>query len=254
MLPKISIITVVRNNRAGLEKTLDNLTAIDYPELELVVIDGASTDGTQDIMARFADRIAYRVSEPDKGLYDAMNKGMIAATGDYIWFINAGDTVFAGDTLSRIFTEGSERSDIYYGETVVTGGDGKILGLRKKPLPDKLTARSLKKGMVVCHQSFIVKSSIAPFFDLRWRYVSDIDWVINCLTRAASVKHTGMILSCFETGGISTRHRKEGLVERWKVMKKYFGLCTTLLAHMGFVIDALRPDYRRYDPSRNATL
>ena len=247
MPPKVSIITVVRNDRNGLARTLAALTAIDYPSVEIVVIDGASTDGTQDVIARYADRIGYSVSEPDGGLYDAMNKGMAAATGDYLWFINAGDEPFSPETLSRVFASGDRAADadIYFGETVVVDPSGLVLGLRKKRLPEKLTAASMKKGMVVCHQSFIVKRSIAPYYDTQLRYVADIDWVIKCLDRAAAV-NTHIVLSRFETGGISTRHRRAGLKERWHLMRRRYGLFTTVLAHLGFALDAFRPPYRKY--------
>ena len=253
MLPKVSIITVVRNNQDGLQKTLENLTGLDYPAVELVVVDGASTDGTLGVVEKFADRMAYWVSEPDNGLYDAMNKGILAATGDYLWFVNAGDTVLRTDCLSEIFSDKGDcaarekYADIYFGETVVADPDGNILGLRKKKLPARLSPASLRKGLVVCHQSFIVRRMIAPLYDTSLRYVSDIDWVIRCLQNAKSVVNANMVLSCFETGGISTRHRKEGLRERWKVMRRYYGLLATLIAHMGFCLDSLKPDYRKFN-------
>ncbi len=173
---KVSVITVVWNGAAELEKTLSNLTALECSaaELELVVIDGGSTDGTREVMERFGNRIAYGVSEPDGGLYDAMNKGIRAATGDYLWFVNAGDTVWERDALTRIFGAGLPTgADIYYGETLVTDEAGRPLGLRKKPLPHRgLTWRSLERGMVVCHQSFLVRRAIAPLYDTeRYRLV-----------------------------------------------------------------------------------
>lgn len=236
---KVSVITVVWNAAEDLERTLANLSALDRSaaELEVVVIDGGSTDGTTAVMERYGDLISYGVSEPDRGLYDAMNKGIRAATGDYLWFVNAGDTVFAPDVLTRIFGDGAPLADVYYGETVVADPDGRVLGLRKKRLPKRgLTWRSLRRGMVVCHQSFIVRRGIAPLYDTeRYRLAADIDWVIGCLKRARSVADTGLILSCFTTGGVSTRRRRASLGERWDIMVRHYGLLRTLWAHAGFV-------------------
>lgn len=236
---KVSVITVVWNAAGDLERTLANLSALDRSaaELEVVVIDGGSTDGTAAVMERYGDLISYGVSEPDGGLYDAMNKGIRAATGDYLWFVNAGDTVFAPDVLTRIFGDGAPLADVYYGETLVVSPSGEVLGLRKKRLPKRgLTWRSLRRGMVVCHQSFIVRREIAPLYDTeRYRLAADIDWVIECLKRARSVADTGLILSCFTTGGVSTRRRRASLRERWEIMVRHYGLLRTLWAHAGFV-------------------
>ncbi len=252
---KVSVITVVWNAAAELERTLENLARLERTaaELEVLVIDGGSTDGTRAVIERFGASISYAVSEPDRGLYDAMNKGIRAATGDYLWFVNAGDRVYRTDLLTRIFSRAEAPADVYYGETMVVGPQGEELGLRKKPLPRKgLTWRSLERGMVVCHQSFIVRRSIAPLYDTdRYRLAADIDWVIECLKRASTVVDTGLILSCFTTGGISTQRRRESLRERWTIMKRHYGLCRTIRAHVGFVGELLRdrllgrPPYRK---------
>ncbi len=260
---KVSVITVVWNAAAELERTLANLAALDRSaaELEVLVIDGASTDSTPQVMQRYAELISYGVSEPDGGLYDAMNKGIRVATGDYLWFVNAGDTVFRTDVLTRIFGADSPvasggPADIYYGETLVVSPEGEVLGLRKKRLPKRgLTWRSLERGMVVCHQSFIVRRSIAPQYDTeRYRLAADIDWVIECLKRAERIVDTGLILSCFTTGGVSTRRRRASLRERWRIMRHHYGLWRTGVAHVGFVwgmlLDKLlrRPAYRPCKP------
>ena len=251
---KVSVITVVWNAAAELEKTLSNLAALECTaaSLEVIVIDGASTDGTPEVMKRYGDLISYGVSEPDGGLYDAMNKGIRAATGDYLWFVNAGDTVYAPDALTRIFSGPCPTADIYYGETLVVSPAGKPLGLRKKQLPHGgLTWHSLLRGMVVCHQSFIVRRSIAPLYNTdQYRLAADIDWVIECLKRASTVENTGLILSCFTTGGVSTRRRRASLRERWHIMCSHYGLFRTLWAHVIFVCDLLRDKLLRRPPYR----
>lgn len=253
---KVSVITVVWNAAAELERTLSNLSALDRSaaELEVVVIDGASTDGTTRVMERYGALISYGVSEPDGGLYDAMNKGIRAATGDYLWFVNAGDTVYQADVLTRIFSGAKDAipADVYYGETVVVSPEGEALGLRKKRLPKRgLTWRSLERGMVVCHQSFIVRREIAPLYDTqRYALAADIDWVIECLKRASTVADTGLILSCFTTGGVSTRRRRASWRERWEIMVRHYGPVRTLWAHAGFVWGLLRDKLLRRPPYR----
>lgn len=257
MLPKISIITVVRNNERGLELTLSNLESINYPNLELIVIDGASTDSTMEVARRHSASISYLLSEPDKGLYDAMNKGILASTGNYLWFINAGDTVFcSGEQLQKAILRadseyGINNCPILFGDTLICDIYGQILGLRGKKLPAKLTAESLKHGMVVCHQSILVSRSLAPMYDLRYRYASDIDWVIESLKRAEkaslTVFNTSLVLSRFEIGGISTANRKAGLRERWVIMRHHYGFFATFFAHVSLAVGLLlKPTYRPY--------
>lgn len=248
MLPKISVITVVRNAPRELTRTLESLVAMDYPPqlLELVVIDGASTDSTPAVIERFAAHISYSVSEPDRGLYDAMNKGIEASSGDYLWFVNAGDTPFNGSVLRDIFSTEGELCDVYYGDTEVISPDGETLGLRKKPLPRLLTWRSLRRGMVVCHQSFIVRRAITPLYDWqRYSLVADIEWMITVLKAATSIRNTGLIISRFTTGGISSQRRREGLHQRWGIMRRHYGLLATIVAHVGFVFDTLKSPYRK---------
>lgn len=239
MLPKISIITVVRNDAQGLELTLSNLTQLGYPDLELVVVDGASTDSTCDVVCRYSAHIASYLSEPDRGIYDAMNKGLAMATGDYVWFINAGDTVISTDALERMMTTDGRLADIYYGEAVVVDSRGERLGLRRKPLPETLTWRSLRRGMVVCHQAFIVRREIAPPYDLRYKYASDINWEIECLRAARTTQNTGAELCRFATGGTSTVRRRASLRERWQIMRRHYGVTITFFSHLRFIVDAI---------------
>lgn len=244
MFPKVSVITVVYNCREALRSTLSSISGLDYDNLELIVIDGGSTDGTTDVISGFKSRIAYSVSEPDGGIYDAMNKGIAAATGDYLWFINAGDLVGNADVLRSVFHGRETYADIYYGDTIIMSESGNELGLRKKRLPRRLSWRSFRLGMVVCHQSLLVRRSIAGNYDLNYRYSSDIDWVMRCLLAAKSIENTRLILSRFVEGGASTQHRGEALRERFAIMRKYYGLWPTIVAHVGFVIDLFRPSYR----------
>ncbi len=250
--PKVSVIVVAYQAASDLRMTLSNLSRQEYPDLEVVVIDGGSTDSTLRVLEEFSALIGVSVSEPDEGIYDAMNKGLARATGDFVWYINAGDRIHSPRALREIFDEFGSDGDLYYGDTLIFSKEGKRLGLRKKSLPDRMTWRSFLRGMVVCHQSVIVRKSVAPSYDVGYRIAADVEWVLLCLRNAEKIVPTGRVLSEFTEGGISTVRRREGLRERYRIMKKYFGLLPTLWAHLRFVLDALSPDYRPYhDGSRN---
>ncbi|MEG2319000.1 MAG: glycosyltransferase family 2 protein [Mucinivorans sp.] len=246
MPPKVSIITVVRNAAQALNSTLEALVAMDYPNKEIILIDGLSTDLTPEVIKRYAQHISYWVSEKDSGLYDAMNKGIQAATGDYLWFINAGDKPYSPHTLSLIFAAGEPLHDIYFGGALIVDAQGAPLGLRRKALPRELSWRSLQWGMVVCHQSFLVSRAIAPRYDLHYRYASDIDWVIRCLKASTSTHNTHLILSQFAQGGLSSAHRAESWRERYAIMRHHYGPARTTLLHLWFVLRAALERGRDY--------
>lgn len=117
MFPKVSVVTVTYNCVDLVESTLRNVLKQTYPNLEYIVIDGNSTDGTRQVIERYADRLAYWVSEPDCGIYDAMNKGIRAATGEWVLFMNAGDYFFRPTTVEEVFSWYEDR-----GETLIAGG------------------------------------------------------------------------------------------------------------------------------------
>ncbi len=197
-LPVVSVITVVFNSVGLLEKTINSVLGQTYPNIEYLVIDGGSTDGTVDLIRKYDDRVAYWLSEPDRGLYDAMNKGLAAASGDLVWFLNSGDLVYQPDTLEKIFNNKTEDgrqetkdsvlspplSLIYYGDTMIVDAAYREVGLRRLRPPEQLTWRSFQKGMLVCHQAILVHRTIAEPFDLKYRHSADFDWVLKALKRA----------------------------------------------------------------------
>ena len=235
--PVFSIITVTYNASRWLERTLQSITSQDYPDIELIVIDGNSTDGTQDIIRKYESRVDFWISEPDQSLYDAMNKGLKKATGDYVWFINAGDEIYSPDTLTQIVNKLPDiLPDIIYGETEITDPDGHSLGMRRLRTPKRLTWKSFRMGMLVCHQSFLVSREIAPLYNIRYRYASDYDWCIRCMRKTGSIFNTYLTLSKFLEVGMSSKNRKASLKERYKIMCQYYGRFSTQLRHLWFAI------------------
>ena len=156
--PKFSIITVCYNAQAVIEDTIQSVISQTYHHVEYIIIDGASKDHTMNIVNRYRDRITSIVSEPDKGLYDAMNKGIKLATGDYLCFLNAGDSFHEDDTLQRMVHSIREPQlpDVLYGETELVDHEGHFLRMRRLSAPETLTWKSFRQGMLVCHQAFVV--------------------------------------------------------------------------------------------------
>lgn len=229
--PKVSIITVVFNARATLERTILSVSALDYPNVEYIVVDGGSTDGTLDIIHRHKAQIHQWISEPDKGLYDAMNKGLKLATGDYVWFINAGDEVAAPQVLTRLF-ERSAGADIYYGDTMIVDLDGKEIGQRRLSPPKALKWTDFQRGMLVSHQSVLVARALAGPYDLKYRFSADYDWVLAALKKAGEVVNGQMVLSRFLDGGLTKKNILPGLKERFTIMRKNYGFLATIFHHI----------------------
>lgn len=159
-MKKLSVITVTYNAEQTLERTLRSVCSQSYSDIEHIIVDGMSADSTISIVQKFENDKIKCISEPDKGLYDAMNKGISLATGDYLCFLNAGDTFFAEDIVELMMKTNSN-ADIIYGETAIVDLNGKFLRMRRLKAPENLTWKSFKQGMLVCHQAFIVKREIA---------------------------------------------------------------------------------------------
>jgi len=231
--PKISIITIVYNDVKHLEGTILSVVNHHYNNIEYVIIDGNSKDGTVDLLKKYSDQISFWSSEPDKGIYDAMNKGLRAATGDYVWFLNSGDKIYTENLIAEIVSNlGESLPDIIYGETMIIAEDGAELGLRRLKAPEKLTWKSLKDGMLVCHQSILVSRKIAPEYQLKYRFSADYDWMLSSLKRSKTIVNSNQIISAFLDGGFSKNNIKQSLKERFSIMVEYYGFFPTLFRHI----------------------
>ena len=187
--PKISIVTVVYNGAQTIEATIKSILDQSYKNIEYIIIDGNSSDGTQDIIKSYENSISKWISEPDKGIYDAMNKGIKLSTGDYIWFMNSGDEIADNIVLEEIISS-NPNSDIYYGDTIMIDSDGNEIGNRRLTPPEKLTWESFKKGMLVSHQSFIVKKNIIKQYNLTYKFSADFEWCLLALKKAKKTPPT----------------------------------------------------------------
>lgn len=235
--------------------TLDSVAAQRWPCVEHIIMDGASTDGTADIAREYMSREGTQgvghtvvlVSERDGGLYDAMNKGLRLATGDYVVFLNAGDTLPAPDTLGTVAgcVDGGLPPAVLYGDTDIVDGEGRFLGHRRLSPPERLTWRSFMRGMLVCHQAFYARSDIAKAepYDLRYRYSADVDWCIRIMRRASRERlrlvNTHTVLAHYLDGGMSVANHRASLKERFRVMAGHYGLAVTTVMHLWFVARAV---------------
>ncbi|MCK9160705.1 MAG: glycosyltransferase [Bacteroidaceae bacterium] len=236
--PKFSIITVTYNAEKVIENTILSIIEQTYHNIEYIIIDGASKDKTINIIEKYRPQIKTVVSEPDNGLYDAMNKGIALAKGDYLCFLNAGDCFHQNDTLKKIVSSLSTDTlpDIIYGETEIVNGQGTFLHRRRLSAPEKLTWKSFKHGMLVCHQAFFAKRSLVDPYDLRYLFSSDFDWCIRIMKKSKIIHNTHLVVIDYLEEGITTQHHKASLIERFRIMNKHYGLLSTIVQHMGFVL------------------
>lgn len=233
--PLLTIVTITYNAATTLERTMASVAKQDYQKIEYIIVDGLSTDGTMDIVHRYEPIVARWISERDEGLYDAMNKGLAMATGDYIWFLNAGDELPETDTVSRMF-ETYDDADIYYGDTVMTDMEGNIIGERRLTPPESLNWKSFKDGMLVSHQSFVPRLTLCRQYDTRYRFSADFDWCIDIMKKGKEIVNTHMVLSRFLDGGITKHNIVPGLKERFRIMVHHYGIICTTLHHIPIAV------------------
>jgi glycosyltransferase involved in cell wall biosynthesis len=212
--------------------------------IEHLIIDGQSIDGTVEYLHQInSDHIKW-LSEPDNGIYDAMNKGLEMANGEYVIFMNAGDTFSDNSVITRLVNLIKLKTpDIIYGETMYVDSDSKQIGIRSsittRKLPISLNWKSMKKGMLVCHQSFLVKKSIAPPYIL-YNLSADIDWQIKCLKQSQNIIQFDGIIANYLIGGISKQRHIESLKDRFKVLHRHYGLLSAIYSHLYFIYRSVR--------------
>jgi glycosyltransferase involved in cell wall biosynthesis len=233
--PTLSVITIVYNNVKDIERTILSVLEQTYPGIEYIVIDGLSNDGTLDVITKYKDRIAKFISEKDEGIYDAMNKGLALATGDYLIFMNSGDEFYDADTVAAVFTSVND-ADIYYGETEMIDASRQSLGQRRHKVPEQFTWRGFNLGMSISHQAIYIKRSLIEPYDMRYQLSADIDWIIRAAKKANKIVNVNRYVAKYLVGGMSKSRHRKSLMERFDIMKRHYGLVPTVFNH--FVIAA----------------
>jgi glycosyltransferase involved in cell wall biosynthesis len=249
--PKISVITVVFNDKIGLENTIKSVISQTYSNIEYIVIDGVSVDGTLDIIRKYKHWIDYYLSEPDEGIYDAMNKGVDCADdGGYLHFLNAGD-MFADDNvlenLSLKMVSANYIPMVVYGNTNVHNKDGAFVGHLKAW---NLTKNSLNKfaTRVVCHQSIFVYKPVAKKYNLSYRLKAELNWyydIVNIVDECNILK-IDMTICNYLTGGEGDNNFLENFWERIKVTYNNNNLLSFILNFPFFLIPVLYRIKRKF--------
>jgi glycosyltransferase involved in cell wall biosynthesis len=228
--PILSVITVVYNNVKHIERTLLSIIHQTYSSIEFIVIDGASNDGTLAVLEKYKIHFNQFVSEPDKGIYDAMNKGLALAKGDYVIFMNSGDEFYEPQTVEQVFST-QAFADVYYGETEMLDEQLISQGKRRHGAPKKLTLQSFNYGMSVSHQAIYIKRSLTKSYDTKYQLSADIDWILDALTKAKVVVNTNKYVAKYLMGGMSKKRHSQSLIERYHIFEKYYGFFPNLIHH-----------------------
>lgn len=196
---KLSIVTPVYNDSKNLEITLGAVSRLTGLSVEVIVVDGGSTDDSVDVARRYSGLVSHIHSGPDSGIYDAMNKGLALASGEYVWFINAGDEPAAPDT-AKILLE-APSADLHWGDAILIDEARRAVGLSRGPR--RLTPQDFVIGMSVCHQSVIVRRSVCPDYDARLRYVADQKWLRGLAGTGLKMRRHHRPLARYLLGGVS---------------------------------------------------
>lgn len=219
---KLSIITINLNNASGLRKTIESVVSQTFSDFEYIVIDGGSNDGSVDMIKEYSEKITYWVSEPDKGIYNAMNKGINKANGEYCLFLNSGDWLVDDNVIDSIF-KNDVSADILFGNTIAINNDG--TKLMKGPSTGNISAYQLITNTLP-HQGSYIKRSL---FDIYGKYdecfeiVSDWKFFLEMiLFKNVSVHYINSVVSIIDPNGISNKKVDLDLSERKKILSGLF--------------------------------
>ena len=214
---KISVITVCKNSGNNLEKTVKSVLAQTYPNKEYVVVDGGSTDDTKKILKRYGKKIEEIISEKDKGIYDAMNKGINRATGEILLFMNSGDTFYDNDVVKRVVSNWPNIADIVYGDV--------YLNKERKFKDQSNVGKPFLMCDNICHQSMFIKKQCFKdigLFNIKYKIAADYDWLLQAIyVNELVVKHVNIAIANYEGGGKSA-DKKLFDYEQKEILKKNF--------------------------------
>ncbi len=222
-MPKLSIITINLNNREGLEKTIKSVVNQTFKDYEYIVVDGNSTDGSVEIIGKYEDKIYFSISERDTGVYNAMNKGIHHARGEYCLFLNSGDYLYSENTLAEVFSK-ERKEDIVYGNMIIEYASGKKeLG----KMPDQITMEHMIKDTLWHPVSFIKRDIFERFGLYRedLKITADYDFFLkNIFINKVITCHIPVPIAVFLLGGMSSHPSNTEILksEREKVQLQYF--------------------------------
>lgn len=242
-IPLISVVTITFNASETLPLTMASVAEQTCTDFEHIIIDGASTDDTILVARKMGTPTLRIVSEPDHGLYDAMNKGLRLARGLYVIFLNSGDRFHTLETL-ELYADAirKKKPDIIYGDTDIVDLSGRRLGPRHLSAPGLLTFDSFSRGMLICHQAFMVRRAIAPRYDTDYRFSADYDWTIRCIkaSRPGNRFNLRTVTIDYLSDGLTDHNKKASLIERFRIMAMHYGTTKAIASHLSFIPRALK--------------
>ena len=229
--PTLSVITIVRNAARELALTISSVRGQSYEGIEYIVIDGASTDGTSDVINDHAGMVDFLISEPDLGIYDAMNKGLAKATGEWVIFMNAGDTFAGNDTVSKVFAHDLAGYGVVYGDTLAAYSQGQVLKRAGH-------ASKLGRGMIFFHQAAFVRTGLARErgFDLQYTLGADYDMILRLFTAGCAFHYLPLPVAVVDVTGVSNRRMVRSARDHFAIAAKYRRLTPAdRMYHTGFI-------------------
>jgi len=214
--PVISVITVVLDNAKGFRQTAQSIINLQYPSIEFIVIDGGSTDGTVEVIKSHAEHITYWISEPDKGIYDAMNKGLAKATGEWINFMNAGDVFFDRNVLSTVFTQDVGDAQVLYGDSIARYPSFQTW---RKALPPE----DLWKGMICCHQAIFLQTNLIKNegFKPGLYFSADYEMIVRLYISGKKFRYIPGTIAVFDTRGSSNLNMVKSARSNLEILSAY---------------------------------
>ncbi|MDE6330773.1 MAG: glycosyltransferase [Muribaculaceae bacterium] len=245
-MPMFSIVTITFNAEKEILRTLESVRSQNCKDFEHIIVDGASSDNTIALARSHGVEGIRILSEKDRGLYDAMNKGLLLAKGKYVIFLNAGDAFASAVTLSEYEQAAANDPDIIYGDTLIVDEAGVVLRPRHLSAPERLTAESFSHGMLICHQAFCVRREMAPLYDLSYRFSADYDWTVKCIVATSPEKCINLhnVTIHYLDNGMTEKNKRASLMERFSIMKKHYGTATALMRHAAFIPRALAQKFK----------
>lgn len=228
--PLVSIITVSFNAASSIEKTILSIINQTYSNIEFIIVDGGSTDGTLDLIRKYEKDISYWISEPDKGIYDAMNKGVNKATGEWVNFMNAGDTFYSHHTIKEISHLFDKKTDVVYGAVNMVYESYNIIEEGGKN-PSK------NKPMPFNHQSSFVRRKllVENKFITSFRYAADYNF-FNTILPFANYKRYNNVIASYTIDGISSQNAIEVNRERIIINPCVYNYYNHFLCYRNYVI------------------
>ena len=251
-MTKLSIITINLNNREGLSKTIESVKAQTWKNFEHIIIDGASTDGSVDVIKKNQNGISFWMSEADKGIYDAHNKGILNAKGEYCLFLNSGDFLVNDFVLAEVF-EKNLATDIIYGDMLIDDGKGNVLYGKS---PDTLNLSFLAYGVLWHSVTFIKRKLFDEYglYETSYKIVADVDFFLKAIgVGKASFSYVPIAVSQFNTLGFGSDPKNALLLEKERELSRTTHLSQVLVETLK-MIQEMQTELHMYKASNSFRL